>query len=172
MDSKDVLQKITTKYLGSRDFNGITIAEIGEDNEEVRRVLRSLLLKKQAILNFGDRHPNPHILAFEPEPVSEQVDKLDRLVFEAPKYLDYGSLKLQVDGINCCAYHRSRICGPSLIEGGIKVGHTRLRWRSGNLNWPTKLLTYGYSSFIAMTQGIPTKPTTFTATFRRELVAS
>src|SRR3954463_16785644 len=104
MDKKTILTKITNHYLASRDFNGVIITDLDNDHEHLRNALRELLVAGKIILTFGDRHPNPHILAFEPEPVTEQLKKLDALVFESPKYEMYGPLKMQTNAISCCAY--------------------------------------------------------------------
>ena len=102
--SGSLLAKITTHYLKSRDFNGIVITDLGEDHQEVRAVLRELLVAGKITLTFGDRHPNPHILAFEPESQSEQIEKLNRLVFAAPQYEEYGPVRIQTNSLGCCAY--------------------------------------------------------------------
>lgn len=44
---------------------------------ELRQLIRPLVESGQLYVNYGDRHPNPHILAFDPEPVDEQLLKLD-----------------------------------------------------------------------------------------------
>jgi len=104
MNSDKILRKITDLYLNSRDFNGIPITDLGENFEEVKSAMKELLGKDGVILNFGDRHPNPHILAFEPEPKEQQLAKLDNLKFQEPIYEEYGPLKIQTNSISCCVY--------------------------------------------------------------------
>lgn len=104
MDTDKTLEKITNFYLNSNDFNGILITDLGEDFDGVKGALKELLEKETVVLNFGDRHPDPHILAFEPEPKDEQIKKLDKLKFAKPIYKEYGPLKIQTNSISCCAY--------------------------------------------------------------------
>ncbi|HEC69189.1 MAG TPA: AAA family ATPase [Candidatus Omnitrophica bacterium] len=104
MNSDKVLEKITSFYLNSNDFNGIPITGLGKDFEKTKEILARLLKREKVVLNFGDRHPNPHILAFEPEPKEEQIKKLNKLRFENPIYEKYGPLKVQINSINCCVY--------------------------------------------------------------------
>lgn len=104
MDKKKVLAVITKHYLGSRDFNGISITNLGADFGEIKLALKALLKEGQIVLNFGDRHPNPHILAFDPEPKEDQIKKLNDLKFKRPVFKEYGPLKMQTNSIGCCAY--------------------------------------------------------------------
>ncbi|GAG01053.1 unnamed protein product, partial [marine sediment metagenome] len=97
----EILRKVTNFYVDSGDFNGVHITSMGEDFEEIRQELRKLLEEKKVVLNFGDRHPNPHILAFEPESIEEQIEKLDKLKFEKPEYRDHGVLKIQTNSVSC-----------------------------------------------------------------------
>jgi hypothetical protein len=99
-----ILRRITERYLTSGDFNGLPIDNLGRDIGEVRRLVRILVIEDKVVLNFGDRHPNPHILAFESEPQSKQIEKLDRLVFEPPAYEEWGPIKIRTNSTNCCAY--------------------------------------------------------------------
>lgn len=101
------LDQITSHYLSSREFNGTLITDLGEDNEQIRQVIKELLLDDKIVLNFGDRHENPYILALEPEPKSEQLAKLDKLVFRPPKYEQHGPIRVQFNSVNCCAYPSS-----------------------------------------------------------------
>ena len=74
---------IVAFYLKSRGFNGMpsrTLARALElDQEKLSGFLTELVQREIATLNFGDRHPNPHIKAFEPQTIQEQLDKLARL---------------------------------------------------------------------------------------------
>jgi hypothetical protein len=40
--------------------------------------VRELVQNGFVTIVFGDRHPNPHIVAFRPEPIVEQLDKLEK----------------------------------------------------------------------------------------------
>jgi hypothetical protein len=137
-----MLKRITDYYLKSRDFNGISLQDLGEDWEETRRTLRGLVVEGLVVLAFGDRHPNPHILAFEPESTSEQVEKLNNLVFTEPQYQDYGSLRIHTDSVSCCAYpsksRLSSVVDPSEYEGrpytlALAMGEPQLAYRAFNL---------------------------------------
>ena len=75
------LEAITEFYIGSRDFNGIPVVNLqqqnGLDENRLRNILRSLVETNKISLVFGDIHPNPHIKALPDEPVSDQLHKLD-----------------------------------------------------------------------------------------------
>lgn len=70
MTSDELLQAITDRYLGSRDFNGFSTGTA--DASLVSELVREGLVA----VTFGDYHPNPHIRAFEDEPVAEQLQKI------------------------------------------------------------------------------------------------
>lgn len=100
----EILEKITSFYIDSHDFNGIHITSLGDDFEEVKVELIKLLESETIVINFGDRHPNPHILAFEPESIKEQIEKLKNLKVPTPEYRDHGILKIQKNVVSCCVY--------------------------------------------------------------------
>ena len=93
MTEKDLLAEATQFYLGSRDFNGLPLRLVSVAEGELRGLLAGLISSGLVSVNFGDRHPNPHILAFAPESSSEQLDKLSRLrlvdacVYPSPEHL-------------------------------------------------------------------------------------
>jgi hypothetical protein len=140
--SDDLLATITTHYLNSGDFNGIVLTNLGDDMEHVRRGVRELVENGKVVLNFGDRHPNPHILAFAPEPKNEQIIKLDKLVFEPPVYEDIGPLRWQRNQLSCCVYpskiHLSSVVDAALYRGNpyelaLALGESQLAYRAFNL---------------------------------------
>jgi hypothetical protein len=142
MNKKEILEKITKHYIGSHDFNGIIITDLDSDHERLQNALRELLTAGNIVLNFGDRHPNPYILAFEPEPIAEQLAKLDALTFEPPKYEMYGPLKMQINSINCCAYPSKKqlrkAVNPAMYKGKpytlmLALGEPQLSYRAFNL---------------------------------------
>jgi hypothetical protein len=104
MSTDKVLNKITDFYLSSGDFNGIQITDLDKDFEKTKETLEQLFSNEKIVLNFGDRHPNPHILAFEPEPIDVQLEKFEELKFEKPVFEEYGPLKMQTNSISCCVY--------------------------------------------------------------------
>lgn len=142
MDKEKVLAKITSHYLDSRDFNGILISNLGDSFEEAKSVLAQLLNEEKIVLNFGDRHPNPHILAFEPESKGEQLKKLEALKFEKPIYEEYGPLKMQTNSINCCAYpskqHLKEVVNTAKYQNRpfsllLALGEPQLSYKAFNL---------------------------------------
>jgi hypothetical protein len=86
MPRESLLNEITDHYLGSGDFNGIAVGGASEFDE-----LAELVSSGLVNLVFGDRHPNPHILALDPEPIDEQLEKLGRLksgcAYPSPRHL-------------------------------------------------------------------------------------
>ncbi len=72
MTRKQLLSAVTRQYLHSRDFNGLPVGKgIGT------RTIRGLIKDGTISLNRGDRHENPHIKAFQTEPILDQLRKLD-----------------------------------------------------------------------------------------------
>lgn len=141
MTKEKFLARITEHYLSSADFNGLLVEEIGEDHEEVRQVARELLREGSIILNFGDRHPNPHILAIEPESQEEQLSKLDQIVFEPPIYEEFGMFKIRTNAVHCCAYpcksHLQDVVDKAKYEGQpytlmLALGEPQLSYRAFN----------------------------------------
>ena len=142
MDKDNILAEITNHYLDSRDFNGIAITNLGVDFEKIKTVLAQLLNEEKVVLNFGDRHPNPHILAFKPESKEEQLKKLEALKFEEPIFEEYGPLKMQTNSISCCVYP-SRQHLKTVIETDkyqnkpftllLALGEPQLAYRAFNL---------------------------------------
>lgn len=73
-----LLDKITDFYLTSRDFNGIPIAQLIDDegNSEAVVELEKLVLDGQISLVFGDRHPNAHVRALPDHHTPEKQAEL------------------------------------------------------------------------------------------------
>lgn len=76
MDRHEVLRQVIDYYQASRDFNGLPLRDLLASTSELTKMLRRLTKEGQVSLVFGDRHPNPHILALDPESVEEQICKL------------------------------------------------------------------------------------------------
>jgi len=87
----------------------------------IRSLVRDLVRDEKVSLNFGDRHPNAHILAIEPESIEKQIEKLDQVVFEAPTYEQFGPVRMRTNPLNCCCYptrtHLHGIVDPSNYAG-------------------------------------------------------
>jgi hypothetical protein len=63
-------------FLQSNDFNGLPCRNLQGDASEIKSAIIELIADERLVINFGDRHPNPHILALEPEPPQEQIEKI------------------------------------------------------------------------------------------------
>ena len=83
-----ILNETTRFYLSSGRFNGLPVKALRkrDRSEAIPGAVVALLEKGLLTLNFGDRHPNPHILAFPPEPIGEQLDKIADLLDDACLY--------------------------------------------------------------------------------------
>ena len=77
MTSEELLECAAKSYLESEGFNGLPVSSIDLEPDELRELIRALVESGQLYVNYGDRHPNPHVLAFEPEAKDEQLRKLD-----------------------------------------------------------------------------------------------
>src|SRR5438093_8550283 len=87
MKRDELLRAATDYYLTSGDFNGLDVPD-GVNIDVVIQLVEEVLLS----LNSGDRHPNAHIKAFDPEPIDEQVAKirsegLGGCLYPEPKHL-------------------------------------------------------------------------------------
>jgi hypothetical protein len=71
-----LLAAVTSHYLGGRDFNGFPLRNLGLRRDELLALLTPLVEAELISLNFGVYHPNPHIKAFPPEPVANQLQRL------------------------------------------------------------------------------------------------
>ncbi len=76
MTSEELLERATRFYLESEGFNGLPVSSIDLESDALREVIRPLVESAQLYVNYADRHPNPHVLAFEPEAKDEQLRKL------------------------------------------------------------------------------------------------
>jgi hypothetical protein len=72
-----LLETVTSFYLESGDFNGVPVQELGPLTSEARTDIRDAIAAGTISVNFGDRHPNPHINALDPEPIDTQLRKLE-----------------------------------------------------------------------------------------------
>lgn len=94
----NLLQEVTSFYLNSRDFNGISIFNIITRLKIVIATLQQALIplveQDKISLVFGDSHPNPHIKAFKEEASDKQIEKIknvelleDACVYPSPSHL-------------------------------------------------------------------------------------
>jgi hypothetical protein len=79
MNRDELLAAITEKYLSSEEFNGYRLGSVELPREELDPLLGDLVEGGVISLNFATYHPNPHIKAFPPEPVPDQLQKLAEL---------------------------------------------------------------------------------------------
>jgi len=78
MKKDELLEKITHQYLRSREFNGQALSGFESENEHIITLVREGKIE----INFGDRHPNPHIKAFELVDKDAQIAKIKSIGFE------------------------------------------------------------------------------------------
>jgi hypothetical protein len=83
MNPDELLERATNFYLTSEGFNGLPVHGLHLEVDELRTLIRPLVESGRLYVNYGDRHPNPHVLAFDPEPLEEQLRKLDGEELEA-----------------------------------------------------------------------------------------
>lgn len=62
-------------YLQSGDFNGMGVAKLAHAGDA--ELIKELIADSRLDLVRGDGHPNPHIKAFEAEPIDVQLRKID-----------------------------------------------------------------------------------------------
>jgi hypothetical protein len=76
---KQIVTLVAKQYLNSA-FNGLPIMQlmtaISASDADIRHAILRLLKEERLTAEFGDRHPNPHIMAFPPEDSSEAIAKL------------------------------------------------------------------------------------------------
>lgn len=79
LNSENVLQLICDFYLKRGGFNGIPISSLQKEFNApldlVAPIIGELVQSGRISLNFGDRHPNPHVKALAPQPVEVQLSK-------------------------------------------------------------------------------------------------
>jgi len=73
----EMLKIITEKYLSSEEFNGQPLRGL----ESEKQYIITLIQEGKIEINFGDKHPNPHIKAFELDAKDIQIEKINRIGF-------------------------------------------------------------------------------------------
>ena len=75
-----VVDSVVAKYLSSHDFNGLPITSFpaGGNTRNTTRTIVRLVERGQVTVEFGDRHPNPHIKCFVEEAADVTIKKLRR----------------------------------------------------------------------------------------------
>lgn len=76
-DAQEALETVTARYLGSGDFNGTSVLSITTDHELRRRLISQLVEQGKISVEFGDRHPNPHIKAFPALDTAEELRQVN-----------------------------------------------------------------------------------------------
>ena len=75
MNSEQLLEKITSFYLQSRDFNGIPLRDLENDDLPA---LRELVEDQLITVVFGDTVPNPSIKSLPDDPLEVALGRLER----------------------------------------------------------------------------------------------
>lgn len=75
---QEILNHVSAHYLATEDFNGATIDAVinGRADTEVLEQVEALIREGLISLNFGNRHPNPHIKALPPPSAEQQIQVL------------------------------------------------------------------------------------------------
>jgi len=125
-----LLNEVTTRYLSSRDFNGVSLALLVPSTSDWSTIRASLveLVREECIgVLFPDTDDNPHILRFGFEPADEQVRKLEAVE----------------DLRHVCAYprpaHLRKVVAPSSYEGRpftleLALGEPQFSYRTFELS--------------------------------------
>lgn len=81
--SQALLDQVVAFYLASPDFNGLPLQRLLDAGKQkpgaLRKAIGKLIQEGKVSVEFGDRHVNPHILAFDPDAPDAQLDRLERL---------------------------------------------------------------------------------------------
>ena len=72
---KEILMAVLDNYLQSGDFNGMGVVHLTQAGDV--ELIKELIADGRLDLIRGDGHPNPHIKAFEAEPIDVQLEKID-----------------------------------------------------------------------------------------------
>lgn len=79
---REVLQHITSAYLNSADFNGISTEElaeiVGHDADGIESTIRALAAEGDIYVNFGHEMVNPFILGFPPQSADANAAEIRR----------------------------------------------------------------------------------------------
>ncbi|MCK4589057.1 MAG: AAA family ATPase [Nanoarchaeota archaeon] len=75
MDKEEILNEITNKYLSSEEFNGYSLYDLDNEKEKIIELVKDGKID----INFGDKHPNIHIKAFELDKKEIQIERINRL---------------------------------------------------------------------------------------------
>lgn len=94
MKKNKILEMITEKYLSSEKFNGQPLRDLESEKQSIIRLIQEGKIE----INFGDKHINPHIKAFELDDKDTQIEKINRIGFSnACAYPTKEHLKTVVD---------------------------------------------------------------------------
>jgi hypothetical protein len=75
MEKEKLLELITEQYLKSKDFNGLPLSAYEVEKEKII----ALVQEGKVEINFGDKHLNPHIKAFELDDKDTQIQKIESI---------------------------------------------------------------------------------------------
>lgn len=96
-----VLKEVLQFFTASRDFNGIPYYNLitkVDSGPTLLDTLSELINEQKIVAVFGDRHPNAHILALEPEAMDKQREKLTTILSDHTCFYPTSSvLNLSID---------------------------------------------------------------------------
>jgi hypothetical protein len=90
-----ILNRALETYLQSGDFNGMGVAQLTQAGDTA--LIKELIADGLLDLVRGDGHPNPHIKAFQAEPIDVQLKKIDEAglagcLYPTPQLLGSGPI--------------------------------------------------------------------------------
>jgi len=117
MDRDNILKEVTSFYLHSRDFNGISIENLYKKSSlsenKFKKEITELIKNRKIDLIYEGDIPNPHIKPFPAPAVEKQIKKLTQFQIDdhikqsevSGKTFGDGDIKIKfVQGIGCCVY--------------------------------------------------------------------
>jgi len=117
MDKENILNEITSFYLNSRDFNGISIEDLYKKSslleDKFKEEITALIKNRKIDLIYEGDIPNPHIKPFPAPAIEKQIGKLHQFQIDdhikqsevGAETFGEGDIKIKfVQGIGCCVY--------------------------------------------------------------------
>ncbi|KKS38014.1 MAG: Diverged AAA-family ATPase containing protein [Parcubacteria group bacterium GW2011_GWA2_42_14] len=117
MDKENILNEITSFYLNSRDFNGISIEDLYKKSSllenKFKEKITALIKNRKIDLIYEGDIPNPHIKPFPAPAIEKQIEKLHQFQIDdhikqsevGAETFGEGDIKIKfVQGIGCCVY--------------------------------------------------------------------
>lgn len=106
MDAQTLIDRVVAQYLGSGDYNGLSVHHLrvaaGVDLAAIVSLLRQAVEESTLSINFGDTHPNPSIRAVPDLSIDEQLARLERL--RSDNFVVYPTASLLQQRVNPIEY--------------------------------------------------------------------